>query len=62
VLSAFAFPAGYAYRTDGGETLESDACVRIAKVEDGGAADLYSLAVSLTGCFVFSAGVIGKSA
>ncbi len=61
VLSAFAFPPGYTYRTDKGESLESDGCVRVAKVENGGTADLYSLAVDPTGCFVFSAGVIGKS-
>lgn len=62
VLSAFAFPIGYTYRHDNGEELVSDGCVRVATIENGGAADLYSLAVRLTGCFVFSAGVIGKSA
>ncbi|MGD9765458.1 MAG: hypothetical protein AB7V27_17310 [Candidatus Binatia bacterium] len=61
VLSAFAFPPGYAYRTYEGELVVSDGCVRVARVDNGGTADVYSLRVSRSGCFVFSAGVIGKA-
>ena len=59
LLDAFAFPAGYEYRTDAGETRVSDGCVVIATIAPGGDADLYALRVARTGRFVFSAGVIG---
>jgi hypothetical protein len=59
LLDAFAFPVGYAYRTDAGEARVSDGCVAVAAVGPGGEADLYELRVAATGRFVFSAGVIG---
>jgi intein/homing endonuclease len=60
LLSNFAFPSGYEYRTDGGETRVSNGTVKVAAVEPGGDADLYSLKVPRTNRFVFSSGVIGK--
>lgn len=62
LLSAFAFPAGYEYQTDDGQTVRSNGTVRVAAVEPAGEADLYTLTVARTGCFVFSAGVIGLDA
>jgi len=62
LLNNFAFPVGYEYRTDGGETRTSSGTVKIVSVEAGGEADLYSLKVPRTGRFVFSSGVIGKAA
>jgi hypothetical protein len=61
LLNAFAFPAGYEYRTDDGQTLTSNGTVKVTAVEPGGEADIYSLKVVRTGCFVFSSGVIGKA-
>lgn len=60
--SAFAFPVGYAYRTDAGEERVSDGCVRVASVADGGTADLYSLAVPADVPFVLSCGLLGRAA
>ncbi len=59
LLNAFAFPVGYEYRTDDGQTVVSDGCVAISAIGPGGEADLYALTVARTGRFVFSAGVIG---
>jgi hypothetical protein len=59
--SAFAFPVGYEYRTDDGQTRVSDGTVAVRAVEPGGDADLYSFKVPRTGRFVFSCGVIGKA-
>lgn len=61
LVSAFAFPVGYEYRTDAGETVRSNGTVKIVSIEPGGEADLYSLAVGLTGRFVFSSGVLGAA-
>jgi hypothetical protein len=61
LLNAFSFPAGYEYRTDDGEVRASNGAVKVARVEPAGDADLYSLKVARTGCFVFSSGVIGKA-
>jgi hypothetical protein len=61
LLNAFAFPAGYEYRTDDGQTRTSNGTVKVATIEPAGEVDLYSLRVTRTGCFVFSAGVIGKA-
>ena len=61
LLSNFAFPSGYEYRTDGGETRVSNGTVKVASVEPGGDADLYSLKVPRTNRFVFSSGVVGKA-
>jgi len=59
--SVFAFPAGYAFRTDGGEERVSDGAVGVTAVEPGGEAEVHSLTVERTGRFVFSAGVLGKA-
>ncbi len=56
---AFAFPAGYTYKTDDGEERRSDGMVRVTSVEPAGEADVYSLSVERTGRFVFSAGALG---
>ena len=61
LLNAFAFPVGYEYRTDDGETRVSNGAVAVVRVEPAGEADLYSLKVKRTGRFVFSSGVIGKA-
>lgn len=61
LLNAFAFPDGYEYKTDDGQTRTSNGSVAVTAVEPGGEADLYSLRVSRTGRFVFSSGVIGKA-
>ena len=61
LLINFAFPSGYEYRTDGGETRVSNGTVKVASVEPGGDADLYSLKVPRTNRFVFSSGVVGKA-
>ena len=55
----FAFPAGYTYKTDAGEEIESDGTVEVTSVSPGGEADIYSLTVELTGRFAFSSGVLG---
>ncbi len=57
--TVFGFPAGYTYKTDAGDEVESDGCVGVVSVGPGGEADLYSLTVDMTGRFAFSAGVIG---
>lgn len=62
LLSAFAFPVGYAYRTDGGEERVSDGCVTVASVAAGGDADLYSLAVGAGAPFVLACGLLGRAA
>jgi len=61
LVSAFAFPAGYEYVTDDGETVRSNGTVKIVSIGPGGDADLYSLKIALTGRFVFSSGVIGAA-
>jgi hypothetical protein len=61
LLSAFAFPAGYEFRTDDGEERTSDGTIGVRSVEPADAAELYSFRVNRTGRFVFSAGVIGKA-
>lgn len=59
---AFHFPAGYQFRDDaGGGSRESSASLRIARIEAGGAADIYSLGVNQTGCFYLTAGVLCKA-
>jgi hypothetical protein len=61
LMNAFAFPEGYEYRTDAGETRISNGTVKVVSVEPGGEADLYSLKIARSGRFVFSSGVIGKA-
>jgi hypothetical protein len=61
LLNAFAFPVGYEYRTDDGQTRTSTGAVAVVAVEPAGAADLYSLQVLRTGRFVFSSGVVGTA-
>lgn len=61
LMSAFAFPAGYEYRTDDGEDRTSQGTIGVESVEPAEAADLYSFRVNRTGRFVFSAGVLGKA-
>src|SRR4029453_6897161 len=55
LLNNFAFPAGHEFVTASGETRTSNGTVKIVSVEPGGEADLYSLKISRTGRFVFSA-------
>ena len=73
LLNAFAFPPGYEYKTDDGQTRQGRITYVASKAEftpknvqtrdePGGEADLYSLKVVRTGRFVFSSGVIGKAA
>lgn len=57
--SVFAFPVGYVYRSDAGDTVQSDGMVGVRTVDAAGEADVYSLSVQLTGRFAFSAGVLG---
>lgn len=61
LVSAFAFPPGYVYRTDGGEERTSKGTVEVRSVEPAEASDVYSFRVNRTGRFVFSAGVLGKA-
>jgi len=61
LLNAFAFPPGYEYRTDDGQTRMSNGAVAVVRIEPAGEADLYSLKVVRTGRFVFSSGVVGKA-
>jgi len=61
LMNAFAFPEGYEYRTDAGETRTSNGTVKVVAVEPGGEADLYALKVTRSGRFVFSSGVVGKA-
>jgi hypothetical protein len=61
LLDAFAFPPGYEYETDDGQTRTSNGTVQVTAVEPGGEADLYGLKVARTGRFVFSSGVIGRA-
>jgi hypothetical protein len=58
---AFSFPAGYVYRDDQGSERTSAGAVAVTKIEPGGAADLYRLAVNQTGTFFLSAGVLCKA-
>jgi hypothetical protein len=62
LLNAFTFPVGYTYRTDDGETRVSDGCVIVTRVEAGGTADLYSLAIGANLPLVLSCGLIGRAA
>ncbi len=57
--SVFAFPAGYAYKTDAGDEVESTGTIKVRSVEEDGEADLYEIVVERTGRFAFSAGVLG---
>jgi len=57
--SVFAFPAGYTYKTDGGEEVESDGTVGVTKIGDGGEAEVHAISVPMTGRFAFSCGVLG---
>jgi len=61
LANAFVFPAGYEYRTDDGQPRTSNGALQVKAIEPAGEADLYSLKVVRTGCFVFSSGVIGKA-
>jgi hypothetical protein len=61
LVSAFAFPPGYVYRTDDGEERTSQGTVGVKSVEAADPCDVYSFRVNRTGRFVFSAGVLGKA-
>lgn len=61
LMSAFAFPPGYVYRTDDGQERTSQGTVGVRSVEPADPAELYSFRVNRTGRFVFSAGVLGKA-
>jgi hypothetical protein len=59
---AFHYPQSYRFKDDvGGSERESDARLRITRVEAGGNADIYTFAVQRTGCFFLSAGVLCKA-
>ncbi len=59
---AFHFPQGYSFRDDVSESsTESAAALRVARIEPGGAADLYTLGVNQTECFFLTAGVLCKA-
>lgn len=57
--SVFVFPAGYVYKTDAGDQVESDGLIGVVAVEAAGEADVYELKVERTGRFAFSAGPLG---
>lgn len=60
--AAFHFPSGYRFRDDTrGDERESSGAWRVAGVEPGGAADLYSFAVHKTERVFLSAGVLAKA-
>jgi hypothetical protein len=56
----FAFPAGYAYRPDGGGEATASGGVAVTAVEEAGAADVYTFRVNGSDRFLFSAGVLGR--
>jgi hypothetical protein len=59
---AFHYPEGYAFRDDAcDDGTVSTRSLRVARIEAGGNADLYGLAVKQTGCFFLSAGVLCKA-
>ncbi|HYD50926.1 MAG TPA: hypothetical protein VEB21_21395 [Terriglobales bacterium] len=63
LVPTFHYPEGYQFRDDrqDGATATSIAAIRVAAVEPGGEADIYSLAINVSGCFFLSAGVLAKS-
>jgi hypothetical protein len=61
LVSAFAFPTGYVYRTDEGEERTSQGTVAVKSIEPVEPSDVYGFRVNRTGRFVFSAGVVGKA-
>lgn len=58
LMPAFHFPAGYQYRTDGGEERVSDHALKITRIQPGGTAEIYALGVNQTACFFLAAGVL----
>jgi len=59
---AFTYPAGYQFMDDrDGHQRVSAASLRVAGLEPGGTADIYSLEVSRTACFFVSAGALCKA-
>jgi hypothetical protein len=59
---AFSYPQGYRFHEEEtGSDQESAASLRIARIEPGGSADVYTLGVNQTGCFFLSAGVLCKA-
>jgi len=62
LLCAFAFPVGYAYRSDAGDACLSDGGVGVAGVADGGSVDLYSLHIPTGARLVLSAGLVAPAA
>jgi hypothetical protein len=58
---AFRYPDGYEFSDDHGGRRVSEAGLRVTKIEPGGSADIYSLAVHQTGSFFLSAGVLCKA-
>jgi hypothetical protein len=61
LVGIFAFPAGYAYRTDDGREEVSKGTVAVSGVAPDGEADVFTFRVNQTGRFAFSAGVLGKA-
>jgi hypothetical protein len=59
--AVFAFPDGYTYQTDDGQTATSRAALAVTAIDPAGEAELYSFGVNRTGRFVFAAGVFGKA-
>lgn len=59
---AFHYPQAYRFTDDASSSeQESNASLRIVRVEPGGSADIYVLGVNQTGCFFLSAGVLCKA-
>jgi hypothetical protein len=62
LASAFHYPPGYRFRDDVSASVrESVAGLRVASIEPGGTADIYSLSVHQTGCFLLTAGVLCRA-
>jgi len=57
----FSYPPGYSYRGDDGSEIVATGGVAVAAVEEAGQADVYGFAVNGADCFLFSAGVLGRS-
>ena len=59
--AVFAFPDGYVYRTDDGETATSRGSIVVTAVTPAGEANVFGFRVNRVGRFMFAAGVLGKA-
>jgi hypothetical protein len=63
LVPVFHYGEGYQFVDDkSGETVVSAASLRVARIEPGGTADLYSFSVNVTGTFFLTAGVLCQAA